>query len=276
MRRRRQRNVTLAGQQARGGVEADPAGAGYVDFRPGVQVREVDGRAGRPVQRGDVGLQLDEVAGDEAGGEPELAGYLHQQPGAVATGAGGQGQGLLGGLHARIHPHEVADLALQPSVQLDQEVHRARRRGGETVDIGLQGRAIVLDLEVGRELSRQLRRIGERHGLGIGLDEEVERIDHRHLGGEVHLDAELADRLGKHQPRQPVSERILLPVDEVRRGRDLQGVAGNPRSRVRRRPKADGLGTQRHRPVVAIESPVMQRDSDRHRLSEALARRQHA
>jgi hypothetical protein len=36
-----QRNVALAGEQAGGRIEADPAGAGQVDFGPGVQVGEV-------------------------------------------------------------------------------------------------------------------------------------------------------------------------------------------------------------------------------------------
>ena len=41
MRRRRQRHVAFAGQQARGRIEADPAGAGQIDLGPGVQVGEV-------------------------------------------------------------------------------------------------------------------------------------------------------------------------------------------------------------------------------------------
>ncbi len=54
MRRRGERDVALAGQQARGRVEADPAGAGQIDFAPGVEVGEIDGRcrAGRRARRG--------------------------------------------------------------------------------------------------------------------------------------------------------------------------------------------------------------------------------
>jgi hypothetical protein len=46
-----QRDVALAGQQARGGVEPDPAGAGQVDLAPGVQVGEVDLGAAGAVER---------------------------------------------------------------------------------------------------------------------------------------------------------------------------------------------------------------------------------
>jgi hypothetical protein len=80
MRRGGERNVAFAGQQARGRVEADPAGAGQVDLAPGMQVGEIDFGAGRAVERLEIGRQLDEIAGDEAGGETEIAQDLHQQP----------------------------------------------------------------------------------------------------------------------------------------------------------------------------------------------------
>ena len=106
-----ERDVALAGQEAAGRVEADPAGAGQVDLGPGVQVGEVVVGAGRAVERDEVGLELDQVAGDEAGGEAEVAQDLHEQPGGVAAGAGAALEGLLGRLHAGLHADDVADLA---------------------------------------------------------------------------------------------------------------------------------------------------------------------
>ena len=41
MRRRGERDVAFAGQQTGRRVEADPAGAGHIDFRPGVEIGEV-------------------------------------------------------------------------------------------------------------------------------------------------------------------------------------------------------------------------------------------
>ena len=90
MRRRAQRQMALAAEQAGGRVHADPAGAGQIDLGPGVQVGEILVRALRPFERIDVGLELDEIAGDETGGEAEPAQDLHQQPGRVAAGAGAQ------------------------------------------------------------------------------------------------------------------------------------------------------------------------------------------
>ena len=82
-----QRDVALAGEQPRGRVEADPAGAGKVDLGPGVQVGEVGFGPRGAVERCDVGLELDQVSRDEPGGQAELPQDLHQQPGRVAARA---------------------------------------------------------------------------------------------------------------------------------------------------------------------------------------------
>ena len=113
MRRRRQRNVALAAQQARGRIEPDPAGARQIDFGPGVQVGEVLVGAGGPVERLEIGLELNEVARHETRGQADVAEDLHHQPRAVAARAGRQRQRLLGRLHARLHADDVANVALQ-------------------------------------------------------------------------------------------------------------------------------------------------------------------
>ena len=53
--------------------------------------------------------------------------------------------------------------------------------------------------EIGGKLGAQFVGVGEREGLGVGLDEEVERIDDRELRGQVDLDPELRVRSGKTQ-----------------------------------------------------------------------------
>ena len=77
--------MAFAGEQAGGRVEADPAGAGKIDLAPGVKVGEVVVGAGRTVEGDDIGLELDQVAGDEAGGEAEMAEHLDKQPAGVAA-----------------------------------------------------------------------------------------------------------------------------------------------------------------------------------------------
>ena len=75
-----QRDVAFTGEQARGGVKADPARAGQIHLAPGVQVGEIDCGAGRAVQRHQIGFQLDQIARDKAGGKAQMAQRLHQQP----------------------------------------------------------------------------------------------------------------------------------------------------------------------------------------------------
>ena len=45
-----ERNMPLSGKQARGRIQADPAGTWHKDLRPCVQIGEIPGRAGRAVE----------------------------------------------------------------------------------------------------------------------------------------------------------------------------------------------------------------------------------
>ena len=86
LRCRGERNVTLAGEQAGGGVEPDPAGTGDVNFGPGVQVGEVGfGASGAAIERLHVGTQLNEIAGDEARGKADVTQKLNEQPAGIAA-----------------------------------------------------------------------------------------------------------------------------------------------------------------------------------------------
>ena len=111
MRRGGDRDMPLAGQHARGDVEADPAGAGKIDFGPGVQIGEIVLDLARPFDRIDVGTQLNEIAGDETRGEPEMPQRLDQQPRRVAARSGAGGQRLFRRLDARLHADDVANLS---------------------------------------------------------------------------------------------------------------------------------------------------------------------
>ena len=71
-------------------------------------------------------------------------------------------------------------------------------------------------------------------------------------------------RLGKHEARQPVAVRVLLPVHEMLGRRHLQRIAADRGAGMRRRPQADDLRPERDRPVVPIARDVLQTDQDRH------------
>src|SRR5258708_18853653 len=112
MRRGGEGDVPLAGQHARGDVETDPARTWEIDFGPGVQIRKIVFDLARAFERIDIGAQLNEVARDEARGEPEMAQRLDQQPRRVAARAGAGRQRLFRLLDARLHADDVADLLL--------------------------------------------------------------------------------------------------------------------------------------------------------------------
>jgi hypothetical protein len=81
-----------------------------------------------------------------------------------------------------------------------------------------------VQLAEGRQLMLQHRVIGEGIGLGLRLEEEVERVDRRHVGHEVHRDGEVPHSLGEDDAGLEVPLRVLLPVDEVVGGLDLERV----------------------------------------------------
>ena len=117
MRRGGDGDMPLARQHARGDVKADPARAGQIDLGPGVQIGEVALDLARAFERIDVGAKLDEIAGDEARGEAEMAQRLDQQPRGVAARAGALGQRLLRRLNAGLHADDVADPLLQRALR---------------------------------------------------------------------------------------------------------------------------------------------------------------
>ena len=205
------------------------------------------------------GFELDQVSGYEARGQPETSQHLHQQPCRVAAGAAPARQRLLAGLHARLHANDVGNVPVQAHVQPDQEIDRGC---GPAIDAGdpvLEQRAGWLELQVGFEFLGYARFVSERELLGLWLEEEIERIEHRHLGDEVHLQPELARSFRHHDSSEVVAERILLPVEEMRSRLDAQRVAEDARPGMRCRAQANHLRTQRRRPRVAVGGLVGQR-----------------
>ena len=264
MRRGAQRQVALAAEQPRGRVEPDPAGAGQIDLGPGVQIGEIMVRALGAFERLLVGRELDQIAGDETRGETKPAQRLHQKPGRIAAGARTQRQRLVRRLHAGLHADHIFDLLAQPRVEADQKIDRAeflpRNRAHEV----FERRAGRLDLQRRREFGRELGRVGEGELLGVGLDEEIERVEHGEIGQKIDLDAEFRGLFGEHQPRQPIAVRVLLPIDEMLRRRDLERIAGHAGAAMRRRAQPHDLRPKRDIAIVFIMGDVVQGDLDRH------------
>ena len=121
------RDVSLAGQQSRRRIQADPSGAGQIHLRPRMQVGEVGGGSARTVERFDVGRQLNQVARDEARGQPKVPQRLHQQPAGVAARSARETKRLVRRLHAGLEANDVRDLLGQPGVEIDEEIDRPSR-----------------------------------------------------------------------------------------------------------------------------------------------------
>ena len=205
MRRRREGNVAFAAQQPGRGIEADPAGAGNIDFGPGMQVGEIGFGAGGAFDRQYVRPKLDEIAGDEAGRQADVPHDLHQQPCRIAAGPGAGGERFLRRLHARLHAHEIADRVLQAHIEFDQKVDGVARLARNRSNEVFQQRPGRLRLDKGREILVLVGRKFERPLIRIGLDEKVERIDDLHVRAQIDGDGEFAGLLRKDVARQPVA-----------------------------------------------------------------------
>mmetsp|Transcript_20387 Transcript_20387/g.78151 ORF Transcript_20387/g.78151 Transcript_20387/m.78151 type:complete len:242 (+) Transcript_20387:940-1665(+) len=229
-----------------------------------MQVGEVHLGAAGPVQRLLVGRELNEVARHEARRQAQVAQQFHQQPAGVAAGAGRLLQRLLGRLHAGLQADQVGHAVLHALVQVDEEVNGGALGAGDVLQIAGQQRRGVAGLQIGRELDLLGLVVDEREGLGLRFEEEVEGVVDRHLGHQVHRDGELGRLLGEDQAGQVVGERILLPVDEVGRGLDAQGVAEDGRAAVRRGAQPDDLRAEVDRAVVAVAGDVLEGDVDAH------------
>jgi hypothetical protein len=271
-----ERDVALAGQQPGRDVEADPAGAGEIHFRPGMQIGEIGRGALRPVALGvGVGPELDQVAGHEPGGETEMTRDLHEQPRRIAARALAVAQGFLRRPHAGLHPHDVVHAVAQHRVERHQHRHGTGRRARDAGQQRVEQRTRRQRLAERRQFGVEHRIVGERPFLRLGLEEEVERVDRRHVGEQIDRHLETGDALGKHHPGEEIALRILHPVDEVLRRLDRQRVGQDRRARMRRRPQPDRLRPQHDGAVIGVRSPVRQRDVERHgRGVSGLARRE--
>src|SRR6185369_17967915 len=66
--------------------------------------------------------------------------------------------------------------------------------------------------------------------------------------------------------------RVLLPVEEVLLGRDVERVAQHRRAAMRRRPQADLVRTNAYVPVEAVAGLVRKRDTSSHFSPEGPSR----
>ena len=169
---------------------------------------------------------------------------------------------MLGRLHSGLHPDQVTDVGLQALIQGDQKIVGRHRLGRHRIEILLKRRGGRQFQQVGRQFVRQRGVVFERDFLGVRLEKKVEGIDDRHFGHQVHLDPELTGLLRKHQARQVIALRILLPVDEMIGRRDIQGIGEDRGARMGGRAQAHDLRPEIDQAVVTVVGDMAQGDVD--------------
>ena len=133
---------------------------------------------------------------------------------------------------------------LHPAVQRDQHVDGALLAAQHAVEQGTHARPDRRDPAERRQFLLQHRVVGEGPVLGFRFQEEVERVDRRHVGDEIDGDVEMRDALGEHDAGEVVALRVLLPVEEMRLRLDLQRI-GQDRACARAAPAAAGWSAGR-------------------------------
>ena len=181
--------MSLARQQSGRWIEPDPTRTRQIDFAPRVQIGEIGGGSGWPVECFDIGRELDQITGHETRRETQMSQQLHQQPAGVATRSRLVRQRDLRRLHAGFQANQISDVALQALVQRDEEISGLSRRARHVGEIrGKLRRARQFD-QVRCEFACLFRGVSERELLGRGFEKEIERIMHRHFRDQVNFDA---------------------------------------------------------------------------------------
>ncbi len=144
--------MAFAGEQAGRRVEAYPARARKIHLRPGMQIGEVLAWPFRTIERLHIGLELDQVSGNEARRQPQVAQSLHQQPGGIPARSARQRQRILAGLDAGLHPDHISHHPLDALVERDQEIERTPRGEIDAVEKRPQPRPGGFGRHVGRQL----------------------------------------------------------------------------------------------------------------------------
>ena len=166
---------------------------------------------------------------------------------------------------ARLQPHLVFDLLGQTTIQLHQEVDHAAAGTRNRLQVTDQSRACRAHLQVGRQVVCQLRWTIPGEVLRFRLQKEIKRVDDRHVGHQVDLDHQFSGGLGEHQAGLVIALRILLPVNQVCAGMDIQRVAVDRRTAVGSWAQADRMGPEFDRSIVLIGCLVLQGNPDHDR-----------
>ena len=103
--------------------------------------------------------------------------------------------------------------------------------------------------------------------FAVFFNEEIERVDHRQICGQIDFDTETICLLRNDKTRQKVAEWVLLPVQEMSVGKNLERIVWHGSTAVRRRSQADHLRSERNTAVILVLGEVPQYDSNCHQYT---------
>src|SRR4051812_1475572 len=101
----------MVAEVAIGGVEADPAGTGEINFGPGVE-----GTFGVLC----AGAEFAEISAGQAGGEAEAAGDPGEEHGEIAAGAAAESEGLIGSVGGAFVAAFVGEAVVQGRIERNE------------------------------------------------------------------------------------------------------------------------------------------------------------
>ena len=174
-------------------------------------------------------------------------------------------QRLLTGEDPGLHPDRVVDLPVELLVDGNQEVDDIQTL--ETFsffDPFQKQRTIFDDFEIGRQLLDVLVFILKGKLAGIFLYEKIKRIDDRHFSDYLHGHLEFLHLVVHHHTGQVVAERILLPVDEMFFGFNIQRIGVNLCPAVRSGFQPDYMGAHVDQVTILVGGIVPDRYDNCH------------
>jgi hypothetical protein len=153
---------------------------------------------------------------------------------------------------------------LHVAVEVDEKTDGFLFAARSAAEEFLHFRARRQGVQIRAQILSQCRVVLEGVLAGSRFKEEIERIDDRQLGHQVDRHFELAGFLGKHQSRQEIAVRVLLPINEMLLRLHAQRIRQHRRPAMRRRAQPHHLRRQGHIAVVAVTGAMVQGDMDRH------------
>src|SRR5207253_7833785 len=178
-------------------------------------VREVSGWTCRTFEWFHVGLELNQISRDKTRSETQPPQNLDEKPCRVPARTAREFERLFRSLDARLHTDHVLNLALQPLIEMHEEVRRSDLapidRGQKLFDQRPGGQGFQERFK----LSVFERFVTERILLGIRFQKKIEWVENRHFSRETDFQREVPGLRVKNETCEEIAVRILLPIDEV-------------------------------------------------------------